>query len=115
MTMTLADLAADAVARKAQLTQFGQSINPPTWQTFSASNGAITIALNPPTQSSGAPYLGQGLGLDFPATNSRSVTISPTFFFQVQLDTSGAFSNPTLYDLGTSPTTTISNFTSTTT
>src|SRR5690349_14863386 len=114
MTMSLADLAADAASRRSQLTQFGVSINPPSWQTFTSNNGVITVALNPPVTNSGAPYLAQGQGLNFPSTNSTSVTISPTFIYQVQLDTSGAFSNPTLYDLGTSASTTISNFASTT-
>lgn len=111
MTMTLADLAADAQNRRTQLTQLIQPPNPPSWVSFTASQGVFQVVLAPPqfinynNSNTGSPYLLQAGGVNFPTTNSLSGVQQATFFYQVQVATDNAFTqNVQTFDMGTSPT-----------
>lgn len=114
MTMTLADLQADADNRRQQLTQFPSAPNPPTWVSFVGSASGFQVVLAAPVINTAIPYLSQGIGLDFPATNqnqqnqSTAAINAPTFLYQVQLATDAGFTqNLQIFDLGTSLTMTI--------
>lgn len=105
MTMTLDDLAADAQNRKTQLTQLIAAPNPPSWNSFTANGTGFAVSLSPPLTNSGAAYLGQGTGLNFPTTNATSTSYAPVFYYQVQTAADAAFTtNVQTFDMGTSTT-----------
>src|SRR5690349_20239969 len=110
MTMTLDDLARDAANRRSQLTQLVNAPNPPSWVSFTGTGTGFQVSLNPPVSNSGAPYLGQGAGLDFPMTNAANTSYLPIFYYQVQTANDAAFtSNVQTFDMGTSTSYTIQN------
>lgn len=112
--LTLDAMRTDASNRRQQLTQFPAAPNPPTWSSFASNASGFQVVLIPPTVDGTNPYLAQGIGLDFPATNQNQQNQStasinnPTFLYQVQLATDAGFTqNVNTYDLGTSTTTTL--------